>query len=58
MSHNQVMLACREERGYPPLVVIVVDVVADTRAVAGGKVSSTALREQDAQRMQQQAAGA
>ena len=51
------MWACRREHGFPPLVVIVVDVIADTRAVAGGKVSSTALREQDAQRLQQQTAG-
>ncbi len=38
----------RREHGFAPLELVVVDLVADSAAVEGGKVSSTALREQDA----------
>ncbi len=38
----------RAARGFPPLAVVVVDLVAATRALAGGKLSSTALREAEA----------
>ena len=38
----------RTEHAFPQLRVVVVELIADTQAVKGGKVSSTALREQDA----------
>lgn len=38
----------RRDHGYPELHIVVVDLIADTKAVKGGKVSSTALREQEA----------
>jgi pantetheine-phosphate adenylyltransferase len=45
----------RAQRGFAPLTVVVVDLVAESAAVPGGKVSSTALREQDAARLGQAA---
>lgn len=44
----------RRDAGYAELQVIVVDLIADTQAVQGGKVSSTALREQEAARLRGQ----
>ena len=38
----------RAEHGFPQLRVVVVELIADTQAVKGGKVSSTALRQQEA----------
>ena len=38
----------RAEHAFPQLRIVVVELIADTQAVKGGKVSSTALREQDA----------
>ena len=38
----------RTEHDFPQLHIVVVELIADTQAVKGGKVSSTALREQDA----------
>ena len=38
----------RTEHGFPQLHIVVVELIADTQAVKGGKVSSTALRQQDA----------
>ena len=38
----------RTEHGFPQLHVVVIELIADTQAVKGGKVSSTALRQQDA----------
>lgn len=44
----------RSEHGFAPLTVVVVDLVSDRSAALGGKkVSSTALREQDAARLHQ-----
>ena len=45
----------RRNKGYPELHIVVVDLIADTQAVKGGKVSSTALREQDAAKQGKQA---
>lgn len=42
----------RRERGFEPLVVVVVDLVGESEALPGGKISSTALRELDAQQAQ------
>ena len=42
----------RKNAGYAELQIVVVDLIADTQAVQGGKVSSTALREQEAARLQ------
>ena len=44
----------RKNTGYAELHIVVVDLIADTQAVQGGKISSTALREQDAARLQRQ----
>ena len=44
----------RRDAGYAELQIIVVDLIADTQAVQGGKVSSTALREQEAARLRGQ----
>ncbi len=41
----------RRNAGYPELHIVVVDLIVDTQAVQGGKVSSTALREQEAARL-------
>ena len=38
----------RTEHGFPRLRIVVVELIADTQAVKSGKVSSTALRQQDA----------
>ena len=38
----------RRIKGYAELHIVDVNLIADTQAVKGGKVSSTALREQDA----------
>ncbi len=38
----------RRNAGFAELHIVVVDLIADTQAVQGGKVSSTALREQEA----------
>ena len=38
----------RTEHGFPQLRIVVIELIADTQAVEGGKVSSTALRQQDA----------
>jgi pantetheine-phosphate adenylyltransferase len=45
----------RRNQGYPELHIVVVDLIADTQAVKGGKISSTALREQDAEKQRGQA---
>ncbi|CAL5222076.1 g4382 [Coccomyxa viridis] len=42
----------RKNVGFAELQIVVVDLIADTQAVQGGKVSSTALREQEAARQQ------
>ena len=42
----------RKSAGFAELHIVVVDLIADTQAVQGGKVSSTALREQEATRQQ------
>ena len=44
----------RAERGFAPLAVVVVGLVAATRALAGGKLSSTALRDEEAARLAKQ----
>ena len=44
----------RAERGFAPLALVVVDLVAATRALAGGKLSSTALRDAEAARLAKQ----
>ncbi len=48
LSGGEAINQYRREHGFKPLELIVVDLVADSAAVEGGKVSSTALREQDA----------
>ncbi|EIE22114.1 Nucleotidylyl transferase [Coccomyxa subellipsoidea C-169] len=48
LSGGEAINRYRLEHGFKPLELIVVDLVADSAAVDGGKVSSTALREQDA----------
>ena len=42
----------RKNAGYAELHIVVVNLIADTQAVQGGKVSSTAIREQDAARLE------
>ena len=44
----------RAERGFAPLAIVVVDLVPATRALAGGKLSSTALRDAEAARLAKQ----
>lgn len=48
VSGGEAINQYRREHGFRPLEIIVVDLVADSAALEGGKVSSTALREQDA----------
>ncbi|BDA50030.1 probable phosphopantetheine adenylyltransferase at C-terminar half [Coccomyxa sp. Obi] len=48
VSGGEAINQYRREHGFAPLELVVVDLVADSAAVEGGKVSSTALREQDA----------
>lgn len=48
VSGGEAINEYRREHGFAPLELVVVDLVADSAAVEGGKVSSTALREQDA----------
>ncbi|CAL8465461.1 g4997 [Coccomyxa elongata] len=48
ISGGETINQYRREHGFAPLELVVVDLVDDSAAVEGGKVSSTALREQDA----------
>lgn len=48
VSGGEAINQYRREHGFLPLDIVVVELLAEGAALNGGKVSSTALREQDA----------